>query len=443
MLEKKMTAQKLKFRRFGSMAVGLLLAGLTAGLSIDLVRDSMHPAAPQLSQMDKRQLALLGGLELERAVQAFKDCILRGDSAYSAEFNRHMEEVERAVLLYRASGTLNSDEQETLSRLQEVVPRYRTAIYVVRRMHGESATINEIDSAVKGADRPISAAFDQLEVDASDQVSSRIAPSPSRRAVGALLCAGLASIFFLHFAFASSGHPDEGAGGDDRSLKELSMRMMRWEEAKEAKAFSVLHDGVCQSLSAIMYLLKSGESFAADRSNASLRSLVEPIIPSLQAAICETRAIALDLCPPRLQESGLRGTLDSVLDDCQARRPDIRIVSRTFVEESDVPELLKPVILRIARMTSDWAFQESSIHELSWELKRQQDQIRLTVQFLFGAEGGGVGTSAGPSQETSLDLPHVIRARVILSGGTSGGVREIPGGLALIATWPLAGSCTI
>jgi hypothetical protein len=432
-MEREMAVQRVKFQRFGSMAIGLLLTGLTAGLSIDVVRDFIHPARAQPAQTDKHQLALWGGLELERAVQALKDCILRGDSAYSAEFDRHMEEVERAAFLYGATEPLDWEERETLRKLQQVVPQYRAAIYTVDRMRGRNASISEIDAAVKGADRPVSAAFDQLQTETSERISSRTAALGE--AAGVLLCAALAA-FFLYFALANSSLSEQSAEGVDRSLRELSMRMMQWHDERDAKAFSVLHDGVCQSLSAVMYLLKSGESLA-DKSNASFRSLLEPIIPALQGAIRETRAIALNLGPPRLHECGLREALDPVWRDCQVRRPDIGVVPRTLVEEGDVPEELKQVIVRIAGMASDWAVQEPALRQLWWELKREQDQIRMSVQLLFAIRAGDLGSSARRSQEPPSDLPDAIRARVILSGGASDGVCAISGGLALNATWPL------
>jgi len=350
-----------------------------------------------------------------------------------------MEEVDRAVFQYRAIGRLTLDEQQTLDRLQEVVPKYRSAIFVVHRMQGQSAPISAIDAAVRGADRPISAAFEQLESEASAQsLMSRW--SLLGQGAGVLLCAALA-VFFLYVGYAAIGRAEAADGSEAQSLKEISMRMMRWQEAKDAKAFSTLHDSVCQSLSAVMYLLKSCESFAADRPPAAFRDFLEPIIPSLQAAICETRTIALDFCPLKLQGSGLRGSIDAVWDDCQAQHPEIRIASRTLLDDADVPESLKPIIWRIARMTADWAIQESTRRCLScelvaWELKQASDQIRLTIHILFGVSRDGSEASGFSNQERSLDLPHAILARAILSGGSSDGIREIPGGLALAAIWP-------
>jgi hypothetical protein len=85
-----MIRQDLKSLQFRCMAVGLLLAGLAGGLTIDVLRDFMHPARAQSRLFEKRELALRGNLELERAVQALKDCILRGEPEYSDDFSRHL-----------------------------------------------------------------------------------------------------------------------------------------------------------------------------------------------------------------------------------------------------------------------------------------------------------------------------------------------------------------
>ena len=432
-----MISQDLKSLQSRYMVVGLLLAGLTIGLTIDVLRDFMHPARAQPWLLERRELALRGNLELERAVQALKDCILRGEPAYSEEFSRHMEEVDRAAFQYRAWGPLGVEEEEALGKLSKAVPRYRAALYSVHRMRAKDAPITEIDTLVKGEDRPVSAAFGELEAAASDP--GALGRSLFREAAVVILCAALTATL-LYFSFVTRVHRSEDFASDGRSLRELSNRIMRWEEEKESKAFSVLHDKVCQSLSAIMYLLKGAEHFASDRANASFRSNVEPIIPSLQVAIREILAVALDLRPPRLRASGLLETLESVWADCVVLRPGLDIVAHGRLKEKDVPDELKPVILRIARMTLDWADQQFATCLLTWDLAREHGQIRLSVQVLSGTEAGRVGTPI--ARRTPSDLADAIRARIVLSGGASDGVLDIPGGQTILASWPLPGPFT-
>jgi signal transduction histidine kinase len=433
-----MVSQDLKSLQFRCMAVGLLLAGMAGGLMIDVLRDILHPARAQPLLLEKREAALRGDLALERAVQALKDSILRGESAYGEDFTRHMEEVDRAAFQYRTRGSLDQEEEAAMRRLQEALPKYQAAIYSVHRMRAANAPITEIDTAVKGEDRPISAAFRELEAAASDQNAA--GRSLFGEAIVVILCAVLA-VSLLFFSFASRGRWIDDFGSDGRSLRDLSNRIVRWEEEKESRAFSVLHDKVCQSLSAIMYLMKGAEHSAPDRASASFRSNVEPIVPSLQAAIRETLAVAFDLRPPRLQESGLLGTLESVWEDAAALRPGLEVVRRARLKEEDVPEELKPVILRIARMTVDWADEGSSTRRLAWHLAREKGQIRLSIQVQGEAEARRAGTSIASA---SSNLADAIHARIVLSGGVSDGARDFPGGQTMHASWavplPIASS---
>jgi hypothetical protein len=429
-----MIPKKLRSRQFGFMVFGLLLTGLAAGLAIDVVRDFVHPERTQPRRLERRELALRGDLELERAVQALKDSILRGESVYTEDFTRHMEEVDRSAFLYRDGGALDQTEEEALRKLREAVPRYQAAIYAVHRMRARAAPISEIDMAVKGVDRPISAAFGELESAASDQ--NPFGRSLSREATIVLLCAALA-VTSLYFSFVSPKHVGGGLAADERALRDLSIRIVRWEEQKEAKAYSVLHE-VCQSLSAVMCLAKGAAHFATDHANASIRANLEPIVPSLKAAIRETVEIALDLRPPQLHEAGLLVTLDSIWADCPVPRPGLDIAARTGLNEEDIPEELKPVILRIGRMAFDWAVQESATRRLTWDLALKQNQIRLSVQLLYGSGAGRGGASTRPSREATSNLWDVICARVVLSGGTSDGARDIRGGQTMLAVWPLA-----
>jgi hypothetical protein len=404
---------------------------MAGGLMIDVLRDILHPALAQPLLLEKREAALRGDLALERAVQALKDSILRGESAYSQDFATHMEEVDRAAFQYRTWGPLDQEEEAALTRLQEALPKYQAAIHSVHRMRAVNAPITEIDSAVKGEDRPISAAFRELEAAASDPNAA--GRSLFREAIVVILCVVLA-VSLLSFSLASRAHQIDNFGGDGRSLRELSNRIIRWEEEKESRACSVLHDKVCQSLSAIMYLMKGAEHTAPDRASASYRSNVEPIVPSLQVAIRETLAVASDLRPPRLQESGLLGTLESVWEDAATLRPGLEIAQRTRLKEADVPEDLKPVILRIARMTLDWADQGPPKRRLAWHLARERGQVRLSIQVQGESDTRRGGTAIASA---SSNLADAIHARIVLSGGVSDGARDFPGAQAMHASWPV------
>jgi signal transduction histidine kinase len=207
--------------------------------------------------------------------------------------------------------------------------------------------------------------------------------------------------------------------------------MMEWEEDKKAKAFELLHDGVCQSLAAIMYLLRSTQRVATGSGPYALTEIIpEPVIPSLQAVIQDARAVALQLRPPRMQKAGLLATLNSLWVDSKALYPTLLIEARAPIEESDIPEGLKPVILRIAHMTLDFAEQNPAACRVAWLLERSGEMLRLSID---------IAPDASPRQPTrsttALNPLEAIRARVALSGGSSEWDTNVAGGRTIVSSW--------
>jgi len=113
---------------------------------------------------------------------------------------------------------------------------------------------------------------------------------------------------------------------------------------------------------------------------------------------------------------------------------------RTRLHEEDIPEDLKPVILRVARMSSDWAVLQPAARQVRCELAREQDQLRLAIEVLFGREvlHGEASLAKAP-----VDLADAIRARIVLSGGTSEGVQDIPEGQTIHAIWRITAPLTV
>jgi two-component system NarL family sensor kinase len=220
-------------------------------------------------------------------------------------------------------------------------------------------------------------------------------------------------------------------------IRQLSNRMMEWEEDKKAKAFERLHDGVCQSLAAIMYLLRSTQRVAIGGQYPLTEVIPEPVIPSLQAVIQDARAVALQLRPPRMQQAGLLATLNSLWVDSKALYPTLLIRPRALIEERDIPEGLKPVILRIAQMTLDFAAQNSSACRVAWLLERSGEMLRLSID--MAVDDAHASPQQSPQQAspsaTTLNPLEVIRARVALSGGSSEWVTNVTGRRTIVSNW--------
>jgi hypothetical protein len=406
------------------VAIGIASLLLALATVIDIARDYHRQSDALQAQAEKRQLALLGELELGHAVQDFKDCLLRDDTSYCDDFDRHVQAVDRTVSLYGAQGAQQPDERRVLGALRPALTAYRSAFSEVRSMQGRHATIQEIDGVVKGEDRPIAIGLSRLAVLSLDRNSRWHAPL--RQTFWLMVFTSLAG-FSLYLTFRSS---IRGWHETAQSVRQLSNRMMEWEEDKAAKAFVRLHDGVCQSLAAIMYLLRSTQRATTSGQLSLSEHIPEPIIPSLQAVIQDARAVALQLRPPRMQEAGLLATLDSLWVDSRALHPTVVIRPRALIEETDIPEALKPVILRIAQMTLDFAAQNPSACRVTWVLDCSGPVLRLSIDIAVDAHA----QQSKPST-IALNPLEAIRARVALSGGSSECGRNVAERRTIVCNW--------
>jgi signal transduction histidine kinase len=443
-----MTSSPLKFEKFSdgptaetmaksrfppprrvTAGIAYLLLALAIVTGIDIAHDYHRQSDALQAQAEKRQLALLGELELGHAVQDFKDCLLRDDSSYCDDFDRHIQAVERTVSLYGAQGAQKPDEKRVLEALRPALTAYRSAFSEVRNMQGRRATIREIDSVVKGEDRPIAVALSELAVLSLNRNSRWHAPL--RQAFWLMVFTSLAG-FLLYLVFRPSIRRSHETA---QLVRQMSNRMMEWEEDKKAKAFERLHDGVCQSLAAIMYLLRSTQRVAAGGQYLLTDLIPEPVIPSLQAVIQDARAVALQLRPPRMQEAGLLATLNSLWVDSRALYPALLIKPRALIEERDIPEGLKPVILRIAHMTLDFAAQNPSACRVAWLLERRDEMLWLSIEMVDVHASSQQSPQQPSPSATVLDPFEAIQARVALSGGSSDSVRNVAGRRTIVSNW--------
>lgn len=410
--------------RAASAALATLFLGLAISIAIGLARDYRRQSDLRESVNHKRLVTLLGEVELGNAVQDFKDCLLRGDATYCDDCEHHIQVLERTVTLYDTDGTQRPDERAVLAALRQALSDYRSAVVAVREMQSRHMTIREIDAAVKGADRPIAAHLRELAALSNERVGWHLPVAP---VVGLSICA-LLGAFFVYLGLPTRSPPGTRLQGSPAVLPQLSSRLFTWDEERKVNAFVRLHDGVCQSLSGIMYFLKSAQLAAAVE-------LPESVIPSLQAVIQDTRAVALQLRPPKMQDAGLLATLNSLWVDARALNSTLAIKAHTLVDESDIPEELKPIILRIARMTLDSAGQNPAPCHVLWDLARSNETLSLSIEAAAEPDGSRAHKLSSACSHTGFDA---IQAAVVLSGGSLDRVRNADGSKTIVCSWPAA-----
>jgi signal transduction histidine kinase len=405
-------------------AIATLFLGLAISTGIGMARDYHRQSELRDSANHKRLLTLVGEVELGNAVQDFKDCLLRSDASYCDNCERHIQVLERTVSFYDTQGTLRPDERKVLAALRQALSAYVSAVMAVREMQSRHMTIGEIDAAVKGADRPIAAGLRELAALSNQRAEWHLPFAPT---LGLALCTLLGALF-TYLSFPISTRAATRPQGSPALLPQLSSRLFEWDEERKANAFLRLHDGVCQSLSGVMYFLKSAHLAAAVE-------VPESVIPSLQAAIQDTRAVALQLRPPRMEDAGLLATLHSLWVDARPLNAPPLIKSHVLLDECDIPEELKPIILRIARMTVDFAGQSPAASRVLWELARSGETLRLSIEATAETDGSRRQALSSTGGHSGFDA---IQAVVVLSGGSLERVRSGDGSKIVVCSWPLS-----
>ena len=95
-----------------------------------------------------------------RGVHAFKNVVLRGQD-YGSKALNEMEAIEEAARRYEAL-QISQDEKKYLDALRTGITNYKAAIQKVANLKREGAGIGEVDKAVKGVDRPVEDAIEEL-----------------------------------------------------------------------------------------------------------------------------------------------------------------------------------------------------------------------------------------------------------------------------------------
>ena len=417
-----MTDAPFKLRPRTTAAIAVFLLAIAAISGIDLGRDLHRQSAARQVQLQKRQLALLGQLELGRAVQDFKDCLLRATSSYCDDFYDHIQAVDRDVSLYRAQSTERADEQQVVAGLKQALVGYESALDEMRDMQRRHATIQEIDGAVRGADRP---AARELTALASAAVAGPPGWTlPVRSGVALLVSAVLAGVV-IRLAFGSALPFGNRSSKRVVHPPELLARVITWEENRGYKLATCLRDEVCQALSAIKYFLESAQ-VAATRGVAN--ELPTPVIPSLQAAIRQTREIAQQLEPASMADSGVLAAMQALWIETRAINPALAIEASSELCERDIPVRLAPIIFRIARMVAEVGQRKLQASRIVWMLQRDGRALRLTVE-LSNDDQPLIHASA-------LNQLKAVCACVVLSGGSSEPPRDSGRSTAIVAAWP-------
>ena len=212
----------------------------------------------------------------------------------------------------------------------------------------------------------------------------------------------------------------------DRSelLAALSARMLNAQESEKRRIAAELHERVAQTLSAVKLNVETALA-ATRRGGNDAAAMLEAMVPALQAATQDVRAVALGLRPSSLDDLGLLATLRWLCREFAAKHPDIELQSRLDLAEEDIPPPLRSIIYRVAEDACAALAAEAAVRRIMLSLGSDGERIALTVR--DDAVQGDAGDEGHPYAR--------LRDRTLLSGGKFTARRNSWGGLVIKAIW--------
>jgi len=217
------------------------------------------------------------------------------------------------------------------------------------------------------------------------------------------------------------------------TLEALSAHMLKSEESHKKKIAFELHEGLAQTLSALKLQVESGRhNHQTDDAGAGS---VESIIPVLQEAIQDVRAIATDLRPSSLDDLGLLLTLNWLCREFELQHPGIHIERQIPLQERDIPITLKVILYRIIVSVLGDMAQHTNTGRIHLALWLDGDALTLLID--------DTATEALDRTVTPLmNIDPQLRAGfarmeqlTTLSGGTFTASHHSGGGTTLRAAW--------
>ncbi|MBK8637462.1 MAG: PAS domain S-box protein [Chromatiaceae bacterium] len=220
----------------------------------------------------------------------------------------------------------------------------------------------------------------------------------------------------------------------EEELRDLSARLLRAQEEERRRVARDLHDGPCQTLTAVRLSL---EAWLLQQPAIERRSSMPPLgqwVPTLREVADELRRIATDLRPAMLDDLGLLATLRWFLGRFAKLHPGLRVRHHLAVPEADIPPALKTPIFRILQEACANAARHSQGQLVRVNLRLDAGWLRLRIS------DDGLGASAHPGwmadRGPGLGLGS-MRERAALSGGELRIRARGGAGTRVEASWPL------
>ncbi|MEJ5989216.1 sensor histidine kinase [Ramlibacter sp. PS3R-8] len=223
------------------------------------------------------------------------------------------------------------------------------------------------------------------------------------------------------------------AASSRRALGELLISAQ--ENERRRIAFD-LHDGIGQSLSLLKLSAEKSARLMAQGAAKEAEEALRQLRPRIDEALAEVRHVAMELCPPMLEDLGLLPTLSWFFREFESASAGVVLVRTIKVAEHDVPRPLHVTVFRILQEALHNVTKHANAGFVQVRLWREGGTLRLSI------EDDGCGFDPHAARASQRDgagrglLSMRERARV---SGASYRLHSAPGdGTTISISWPEA-----
>ena len=218
----------------------------------------------------------------------------------------------------------------------------------------------------------------------------------------------------------------------NQTLQALSARMLANEERERRRVAWELHEEIAQTLAAVKMRVEALARAAGRDRDPSPIDRDGEIVPLVQDAMREIRALAVELRPPALDDFGLVATIQSLCREAAQIDGQMRIAADIALTDDEIPEALKGIIFRIVQQTLKQLVGMTGIGDIRIALVREGG-LRLGVD--FAALAADTGGDAGPQPPADQHPIVPLWESAVLSGGTFSATRDGSGRYAFQVVW--------
>jgi signal transduction histidine kinase len=392
----KVSLEKKMYWGFGLALLILIVVGVISYRSTaELIRANRQVAASD-QVMTKIDAVLSQLTEAESAERAY---VLTGEKAYLLAYRAASSRALQAVVGLRHLAPENSEQQRRLDELQPLVERRLALLDESVGRDGSKAAQEKVSAAeiehgnlLMGRIRNVLEEMQAQEGKILLARSRGLEADARRTHFFIALAASVAFVLVATSALLIQRDMTRRRAAE-RSLRQLSGRLLRLQDEERRRIARELHDSTAQSLAALLMNLNLVHESAAALSSTSQRALEESFTLCKECS-AEIRTLSYLLHPPLLDEMGLASAL-RWFGDGFSQRSKIQLDLQVSPIVGRLPKDIETTLFRIVQESL------TNIHRHSGSPTAKIRVSRYTNHVTLEVEDHGRGLPAAILQKSS------------------------------------------